>query len=140
VEKVVAPDGTVLIDDSAVPGEQVVSPDVAHCTVDVLRGVVARGTGTAAQLWNQDVVGKTGTTDAKSDAWFMGMTPYLVGAVWMGSPEARVPMTNVGGITVFGGTYPARIWHSFMQGALRNTPRASFPAGPQSCYTPALPA
>jgi penicillin-binding protein 1A len=140
VEKVVAADGTVLIDDSALPGEQVVSPDVAHCTVDVLRGVVARGTGTAAQLANQDVVGKTGTTDQKSDAWFLGMTPSLVGAVWMGAPEGRVPMTNVGGITVFGGTYPARLWHAFMEGALHSAAPASFPAGPLWCYTPPRPA
>lgn len=139
VEKVLGPDGEVLIDDSALPGQQVVSPDVAHCTVDVLRGVVTRGTATAAQIPGRDVVGKTGTTDEKSDAWFMGLTPGLVGTVWMGAPDGRVPMTNVGGITVYGGTYPARIWHTFMQGALPGVGSSGFPAPPQFCSTPPRP-
>jgi penicillin-binding protein 1A len=136
VEKVVGPDGQVLIDDTSTAGEGVISPEVARCTIDVLRGVVARGTGTRARLFGRDVAGKTGTTDEKSDAWFVGMTPGLVGTVWMGAPEARVPMTNVGGITVFGGTYPAEIWHDFMDGALRGHPAAVFPGAAPACNQP----
>jgi len=63
------------------------------------------------------VAGKTGTSENYADAWFVGYTPALSTAVWMGSPSGEVPMRNVGGIDVIGGSYPARIWHSFMNAA-----------------------
>ncbi len=108
-------------------GEQVVSPQNARTETQVLKQVVTRGTGTAAGVDGWTAAGKTGTTDLHTNAWFVGYTPTLSTAVWMGSPEGDVPMYGVGGITVFGGTYPARIWHQFMAGALGSGPAVGFP-------------
>ena len=62
----------------------------------------------------QRAAGKTGTTQSNTDAWFVGFTPYLTTAVWMGIPSGSVPMGNFGGYSqIFGGTIPALIWHGF---------------------------
>ena len=85
----------------------------------MLRGVVQYGTGKAAQLPGWDVAGKTGTTENYGDAWFVGFTPDLVTAVWVGYPNKLIPMTTeYHGHTVEGGTFPALIWKAFMQKAL----------------------
>jgi penicillin-binding protein 1A len=136
VEKVTAPDGRVLIDDTAPGGKRVLGQDIADCEDDVLRGVVDHGTGTGAQVPGYDVVGKTGTTDNKADAWFVGFSPNLAAAVWMGAPSGAVPMTDVGGIEVFGGTYPARIWQAFAAAMLAGTPPMAFPAAGPVCDRP----
>jgi penicillin-binding protein 1A len=107
-------------------GERVVSAQNARVVTQALQGVVQRGTGTAAALSDRPVAGKTGTTDNFANAWFVGYTPQLVTAVWMGSPAGLVPMTDVGGTTVFGGTYPARIFHDFMSSTLSNQPVQDF--------------
>lgn len=99
-------------------GEQVVSAQNARVESQILTQVVQRGTGRAAAVPAWTVAGKTGTTDENRNAWFVGYTPVLTTAVWMGSPGGDVPMRNVGGITVFGGTYPARIWQEYMAAAL----------------------
>src|SRR5215213_6565001 len=136
VEKVTAPGGRVLIDNTQPEGTRVLAQDVVDCENDVLRGVVDHGTGTNAQVPGYDVVGKTGTTDNKADAWFVGLAPQLATAVWMGAPDAAVPMTDVGGIEVFGGTYPARIWQAFTASMLAGTPPQSFPPGGAVCDRP----
>jgi penicillin-binding protein 1A len=93
-----------------------------------LEGVVQHGTGTAAQLNNRPVAGKTGTAQNFSNAWFCGYTPQLVTCVWMGYPKGNIPMHNVEGVPeVFGGSIPAAIWHVFMQQATRGMPVESFP-------------
>jgi penicillin-binding protein 1A len=74
-----------------------------------------RGTGTASQFGCSSVAGKTGTTTSFTDAWFDGMVPGLATAVWVGYPKTTTSMTSVHGIEVFGGTFPAQIWHDFMQ-------------------------
>jgi penicillin-binding protein 1A len=131
VSKVVGPDGRVVFDDSQANGLRVLNQDIADCEADLLQGVVGRGTGTAAALPGRPVAGKTGTTDLKTDAWFLGYTPQLATVVWMGATDGAVPMSNVGGITVFGGTYPARIWHEFMSAQLDGAPVLPFaPPGP----------
>ena len=85
----------------------------------MLRGVVQYGTGRAAQLPGWDVAGKTGTTENYGDAWFVGFTPDLVTAVWVGYPNKLIPMTTeYHGHTVEGGTFPALIWKAFMEKAL----------------------
>jgi membrane peptidoglycan carboxypeptidase len=71
--------------------------------------------------------GKTGTAQSFGDAWFVGYTPFLATAVWMGNPEARVPMTNVGGRTVTGGSYPAENWHAFTEPAHAGYAYQGFP-------------
>src|SRR5207237_216295 len=93
----------------------------------VLTQVVQRGTGMAAAVPGWTVAGKTGTSDNYANAWFVGYTPTLTTAVWMGAPSGNVPMYNVGGIRVYGGTYPARIWQAYMAGALAGTPPVAFP-------------
>src|SRR5262249_49122833 len=60
--------------------------------------------------------GKTGTTDNYTDAWFAGIQPNLATAVWVGYPQSNdIEMTSVHGTTVFGGTFPAEIWHSLYE-------------------------
>ncbi|MGH2746627.1 MAG: transglycosylase domain-containing protein [Actinomycetota bacterium] len=117
-------DGTLLKPDQRViPG--VVTPGNAYLITKVLEQVIARGTGTAAQI-DRPAAGKTGTTDDYADAWFVGYTPDLVTAVWVGYPQGRIPMTSVHGIRVAGGTFPALIWRAFMTEALRGEPRRNF--------------
>ena len=126
VTRVEAPDGTVLFEEQPT-GTPAVKQETARTMIDVLKGVLDRGTGTAAKL-DRPAFGKTGSTDDNADAWFVGGVSQLVASVWMGSPVARVPMTNVGGIQVMGGTYPARIWRQFMAGALEGVTPQDFPA------------
>jgi penicillin-binding protein 1A len=108
-------------------GEPVLAPQIARTVTNTLTQVVQRGTGRAAAVPGWTVAGKTGSTDENKNAWFVGYTPTLATAVWMGNPHEDIPMRNVGGITVFGGTYPARIWKAFMAAALTG-PAQDFPA------------
>jgi 1A family penicillin-binding protein len=108
-------------------GERAISAQNARVAIQVLKSVVARGTGTAAAISGRDVFGKTGTSEKHANAWFVGGTPQLVSAVWMGDPHGNTPMTNVGGITVVGGSYPARIWGAFTRVALAGTSAVRFP-------------
>ncbi len=91
---------------------------------NILESVVQSGTGKRAQLgggWG--VAGKTGTTENHGDAWFVGYTPTLVAAVWVGYPNELKPMlTEFNGDPVAGGTYPALIWKRFMTLALKDRP------------------
>jgi penicillin-binding protein 1A len=108
-------------------GKRVLDPQISEMAVQTLRAVVQYGTGTAANLYDRQVAGKTGTTEQNTDAWFNGFTPQLATSIWMGDPKGRTPMYNVGGVTVFGGTYPARIWAAYTQAALAGQPAVSFP-------------
>jgi penicillin-binding protein 1A len=102
----------------------------------LLQGVVQYGTGTAAALPGRQVAGKTGTTENFGDAWFVGYTPQLVAAVWVGYPDKLIPMTTeFHGHPVAGGTFPAQIWKAFMSKALelptwRARAAETFPAAP----------
>ena len=66
--------------------------------------------GTRARVDSQPAAGKTGTAQQSRDAWFVGYTPQYATAVWMGATVGQVPMRSVGGISVTGGSYPARIF------------------------------
>ena len=93
----------------------------------MLRGVVTGGTGTAANISGHTIVGKTGTTDSKADANFLGYMPgQLATFIWHGNATARVPGAG------FGGEIPARIFHAFMQDALTG-PDTPLPAPGPSC-------
>ena len=83
----------------------------------MLQSVVTSGTGKRAALADgRPVAGKTGTTENYGDAWFVGYTPQLVVAVWVGYPtELRPMLTEFNGDPVAGGTYPALIWKAFME-------------------------
>jgi penicillin-binding protein 1A len=95
-------------------------PEKAAIVTDVLQGVVRQGTGRAAALPDgRAVAGKTGTTENHGDAWFVGYTPQLAVAVWVGYPsELRPMLTEFHGDRVAGGTFPALIWKSFMEKAV----------------------
>ncbi|MFK4544445.1 membrane peptidoglycan carboxypeptidase [Streptomyces tendae] len=97
----------------------------------LLQGVVDSGTGKAAGLSDRDNAGKTGTTDERKNAWFVGYTPNMSGAVWVGSASQKVEMKNItiGGVyhpLVFGGAVPGPIWKDAMTGALEGKESPSF--------------
>jgi membrane peptidoglycan carboxypeptidase len=134
VEKVKDSKGNVQM-NGVIPHE-VLSSDQAATVDELLQGVVRYGTGRAAALPGREVAGKTGTTENYGDAWFVGYTPQLVAAVWVGYPDKLVPMqTQFHGHPVAGGTYPALIWKAFMTKALDylKLPPETFPS-PQSLY------
>ncbi|MET8448669.1 transglycosylase domain-containing protein [Streptomyces sp. NPDC005209] len=97
----------------------------------LLRGVVDSGTGQQAGLTDRESAGKTGTTDERKNAWFVGYTPNMAGAVWVGSARQNVKMVNIsiGGVyhpLVYGGQVPGPIWKDAMSGALQGKPAGSF--------------
>jgi 1A family penicillin-binding protein len=116
VEKVMDRTGDVIFEGPP-KGRRAFSVQTARLAADVLRSVVEKGTGTAARLSGRQVAGKTGTSQNWENAWFVGVTPQLSTAVWMGSPDGNKKMF-VGGRNVTGGSFPARIWGGYMGEAL----------------------
>ena len=101
--------------NSPIP-RQVIDEGHAELLTDILEDVVRLGTGKRAAIPGRQIAGKTGTTDNYGDAWFVGYTPELVVAVWVGYPDALKPMlTEYNGEPVAGGTLPALIWKAFME-------------------------
>ena len=95
---------------------QVMDQGQAELLTDILEDVVQSGTGKRAAIPGREIAGKTGTTDNYGDAWFVGYTPELVVAVWVGYPDALKPMlTEFNGEPVAGGTLPAMIWKAFVE-------------------------
>jgi penicillin-binding protein 1A len=109
----------VILEQAVAKQQQVMKATTASLITDMLESVVESGTGTGAQL-SRPVAGKTGTTDEGKDLWFVGYTPELVAAVWIGydQPEA-MPQA-------YGGTYPTRIWQEIMSRALSGTTVKNF--------------
>ncbi len=130
VERVIAPDGSEIY--RAPPtARRVIDEDVANRVTGVLSQVVERGTGTRAQLADRPVAGKTGTTQNWSDAWFVGYTPELATAVWVGFPEGQISMRPPETpIRVTGGSWPAEIWQGYNEYVLANTDPLEFPEAP----------
>jgi penicillin-binding protein 1A len=119
IRKVTFPDGHT--DEIGNPERnRVFSDGVAYEVTQILEDNVDAGTATAAQTACTYEAGKTGTTDDFNDAMFVGFTPNLATAVWVGYPDALRSMYSVHGISVAGGTFPAMIWHDFMEVALPN--------------------
>jgi penicillin-binding protein 1A len=108
------------IDDNVPRPVQALSDEDAGIVTSLLQNVIKYGTGRAAALsGGRPAAGKTGTTENYGDAWFVGYTPQLVAAVWVGYPNSLRPMTyEFHGKPVAGGTFPALIWKSFMERAL----------------------
>ncbi len=131
IESIKAADGSSL----KVPQtkcSQAMSQQTADTINTLLRGVIDSGTGQAAGLQSRDSAGKTGTTDGRKNAWFVGYTPNLSGAVWVGSATQQVEMVKItiGGRyhpLVFGGQVPGPIWKDAVTGALAGKPAPNFP-------------
>jgi penicillin-binding protein 1A len=98
-----------------------ISDGIAYEVTKILEQNMLEGTGIGA-YFGRTAAGKTGTTDNHADAWFSGFVPQLETTVWVGYPQGEIPMENVHGIAVAGGTFPATIWHLFMATALENAP------------------
>jgi penicillin-binding protein 1A len=97
---------------------QVIPGGVASEVTQILQTVVAYGTGKAAAIPGF-AAGKTGTTENYGDAWFVGWNEQMTVAIWVGYPDRLEPMlTQYGGEPVAGGTYPALLWHNFMEQAM----------------------
>jgi penicillin-binding protein 1A len=86
----------------------------------MLEGVMTFGTGTAASI-SHTAAGKTGTTDDNKDAWFVGYTPDIVTAVWIGDDSGSHSLGEV-----YGGTIPAEIWHDYMSVATEDETHSDF--------------
>jgi membrane peptidoglycan carboxypeptidase len=114
VLRVLDAEGNVLEDNTGGGGERVMNAAVADTVTDVLAGVVTSGTGRAADI-GRPVAAKTGTAEDYRAAWFVGYTPQLSTAVWMGHADEPLPLRNVAGLaSVTGGSLPARAWAAFM--------------------------
>lgn len=111
ITKIVDRNGQV-VEENSTEEQRVVDPKYAYVITNMLESVMSGGTGGGASI-GRPAAGKTGTTDESKDAWFVGYTPDLVAAVWMGDDYG---IETLDGIT--GGTVPAVIWRDFMSQAL----------------------
>jgi penicillin-binding protein 1A len=103
----VFPDGSVVnLADAA--GNRVFPYGQVYAADQVLQGVITSGTGTAAN-YGCPAAGKTGTSENLANAWFVGYTPQLSTAVWVGYAQGNIPMASG-----FGGILAAPIWHDYM--------------------------
>lgn len=131
IVKILDRNGNVLEDNSSdVQKTQVMSEKTAYEMTSMLEGVIARGTGTAASI-GRPAAGKTGTTDDNHDAWFIGYTPDIVTAVWVGDDTGSQSLGEI-----YGSTVPAQIWHDYMASAVSGTSADDFdvPAGMGKAY------
>lgn len=129
----VSPSGIrMVLDDNGKPvyepkrtAHRAIARTVAVEEARMLHDVVERGTGVKAKI-GRWAAGKTGTTQSYRDAWFVGWSGDISTAVWVGNRDGQVPMTNVHGIKVTGGSFPAMIWGDFMRQAsvVRGRPAA----------------
>jgi penicillin-binding protein 1A len=129
-DKKVILDNTKTIDQA----QEVISPAVADNVTDVLRGVLTDGTAHGKGI-DRPAAGKTGTAEDAANAWFVGYTPTLSTAVWMGhlscgasTPERDCSLRNIGGVRgeITGGTVPAATWQKYMKRALDGVPVTDF--------------
>jgi membrane peptidoglycan carboxypeptidase len=107
------------VDENEPVPKRALDANKAAILTSILQTVAADGTGERAALSDRPVAGKTGTTEHYGDAWFVGYTPQLAVAVWVGYPKELKPMlTEFEGEPVAGGTFPAEIWKTFTSRAL----------------------
>ncbi len=113
--------GTTVLDDRFPQANDVVSAGTAFIMTSIFEDVIKRGTGYPNAVIDRPAAGKTGTTSSFRDAWFVGYTPDLVAAVWLGNDDYTRMVES------YGGNIPARIWARFMKAALAHTPPHDFP-------------
>jgi penicillin-binding protein 1A len=122
IARVVDDQGNEIYTSNGNP-EQVVSPEVSAVVSDMMLDVVQRGTGTRAALPGWQIAGKTGTTQENRDVWFVGTTPVLSTAVWIGNPDVRETLIGMSSSAT-----AAPIWREFMEQALDGVEPVPFPA------------
>ncbi|MDR2714691.1 MAG: penicillin-binding protein [Coriobacteriales bacterium] len=111
-----------VIFESTPSKDKAISPEVSYAATNVLKGVLTgSGTGALAHLPDQDAAGKTGTSDDWNDSWFVGYTPQLSTAVWIGARQQRYIADNVGGANC------CPVWKEFMLFALKSYSKEEFP-------------
>ena len=128
ITKIVNREGKVIYEHKVAP-KQVVSAKAAYQLTDMLKDVLVSGTAAGAGV-GRPAAGKTGTTDDYHDAWFVGYTPNLSCAVWVGDDNNK----SMGVMT--GSMAPLSIWHNFMSHAVSHVPYADF-VRPAGAVTPA---
>lgn len=112
--------GSTVLDNRFPQATDVVSAGTAYIMTSIFQDVINHGTGYPNAVIGRPAAGKTGTTSSFRDAWFVGYTPDLVAAVWLGNDD-YTPM-----VESYGGNVPARIWARFMKAALAHTPQHEF--------------
>ena len=118
--------GKILEDNRRRAPERVLDEGVANSVTDILKGVITGGTGTKADI-GRPAAGKTGTAQEWRDAWFVGYTPQLSAAVWIGNRDRPTSLFGVKGVgRVTGGSIPAETWKGFMLEALKDVPPTDF--------------
>lgn len=126
IVKILDRNGNVLEDASTLEKEEtktrVMSEREAYEMTTMLEGVIDHGTGTAAAI-GRPAAGKTGTTDDNKDAWFVGYTPDIVTAVWIGDDTGSHSLGEI-----YGGTIPAEIWKDYMSSATSDESDGDFSA------------
>lgn len=113
--------GNTILDDRFPQSNDVISAGTAYIVTSMLEDVIKSGTGYPNAIIGRPAAGKTGTTSNFRDAWFVGYTPDLVTAVWLGNDDYTAMNES------YGGNIPARIWARFMKAALAHTPPHDFP-------------
>ena len=111
-------EGKGFAETNEVRKERVFPAKVGQVAKDMLSTVVTSGTGKAAQVGDEFIWGKTGTTENYGDAWFAGGNEDYSVAVWVGYADRVQPMEYEHAGPVAGGTFPAEIFHDFMTSAL----------------------
>ena len=126
IRRVEDPLGRVL-EEHIVRGRRLLDASIVYQVVDMMRGVLASGTGRVIQRLGFDLpaAGKTGTTDDYRDAWFTGFTPTLSVSVWVGY-DRGISMRDVNGVGITGGRGAAPIWADFMIRATSGEPAREF--------------
>jgi penicillin-binding protein 1A len=125
IERIRTAQGRVLYDHGADPGQRAAAigqPALAYM-IQMMRQVIAAGTGARARIGGYDLAGKTGTTSDYKDAWFIGFTGGFTTAVWVGRDDST-PMRKV-----TGGGAPAEIWRNFMVTTLPRLHAEGIPGG-----------
>ena len=126
IERIRTAAGRMLYDHGAEPPPRtpVIGQPALGYMIQMMRRVIASGTGTRARAPGYDIAGKTGTTSDYRDAWFVGYARGFAAAVWMGRDD-NTPMKRV-----TGGGAPADVWRTFMSAALPRLVSGPIPGGP----------
>lgn len=111
--------GNVVLEKTTKQSKEI-SEQASYVMTDMLKTVVQSGTATSAQIGSQPVAGKTGTTDDRTNGWFIGYTPYYTCSIWIGHDNKTVRIPNLGGAVT------GKYWKGIMQTAHKDLPVKDF--------------